>query len=137
MRAIKKSDHYFTFNIDEIGTECFNRLIQDAFKVSNKVLIDNPFDIDEEPYNKTQIPYSSGFIQERFVYYITNSLANYVLTAIEAKDAFELFFCNYLCWDFYDQNVLILSINIVQNIISVNSVAIDLTDYNCEEAGLK
>jgi hypothetical protein len=130
MIAIKKTNNYLTFSIDEIGTENLNSLIKDSFKVSNKLSIEECFDFDEKPSYSTQVPYPSGYVQDRYVYYITHSLANYVLTETEKEDSFDMFFCQYVCWDFYDNNTLILSINIVQGIVSVNSDAIDLTEYN-------
>jgi hypothetical protein len=66
------------------------------------------------------------------VYYITNNLANYVLSETDAKVGVDLFFTQNLCWDFYDSKTLVLSINIVQNIVTVNTQAIELIDYNCD-----
>jgi hypothetical protein len=130
MRAIKKYEHYLAFSIDEIGKKNLNSLIQCAFKISNKLSVDELLDFEETHYAKTQIPYSSGYIQNRFLYFKTNSLTNYVLKAVEQKNAFDDFFCHYLCWDFYDHNTLILSLNIVEGIVSVHSLAIDLTNYD-------
>lgn len=128
MIAIKKYEDYLAFNIEEIGLNCLNSLLKKACKISNKVSVDNIFDAEEQPSYKTQIPYNSGYIQERFVYYCTNSLINYILTQAEGKGGYDLFFCNYPCLDLYDNNNLIISINIVQDIVSVNATAIDLTE---------
>lgn len=130
MRAIQRYDQYLAFNIEEIGTKNFISLIQSAFKISNKLSIDGLLDFEETHYAKTQIPYSSGYIQNRYLYFKTNSLTNYVLAEIEAKDAFENIFSHHLCWDLYDHHTLILSLNIVEGIISLHSLAIDLTIYD-------
>lgn len=134
MRAIKKQgENFLSFNITEIGIEKFYRLIADAFKHSTKLSTDDLLNCGEDPIYFTQLPYKSGFVQERVVYYITNNLANYVLTETDAKVGVDLFFTQNLCWDFYDNNTLVLSINIVQNIVIVNTQAIELIEYNCEE----
>lgn len=134
MRAIKKhGDNFLSFKISEIGINNFYKLIADAFKHSNKLSTDDELECGESPAYVTQIPYNSGYIQERAVYYITNNLANYVLSETDAKVGVDLFFTQNFCWDFYDNNTLVLSINIVQNIVTVNTQAIELIDYNCEE----
>lgn len=136
MRAIKKSKNYLTFSIDEIGIENLNSLIQESFKISNKLSIDNLFEIDETPSYITQVAYPNGYVQDRYVYYLNDSFILYVLSQTEAKDAFDLFFCQYLCWDIFDNSTLILDINIVQGVVCVNSQAIDLAKYKNFDEGI-
>lgn len=133
MRAIKKfGENFLSFKISEIGIEKFYRLIADAFRHSNTLSTDDALECGEDPAYITQIPYNSGYIQDRVVYYITNNLANYVLSETDANVGVDLFFTQNLCWDFYDSKTLVLSINIVQNIVTVNTQAIELIDYNCD-----
>jgi hypothetical protein len=133
MRATKRmGDNYLAMRIDQIGPRCFYSFIKDAIKISDRVLVDDYFNFEEPPFSTTQIPYSSGYVQERYVYYITRNFTSYILKEAKAKDAFEVLFNQFLCWDFYHMNTLILSINIPQNLVSVNSLVIDLIEYGIQ-----
>ena len=130
MRAIKSyGDNYFAFKISEIGIKKFHALIKEAVLHSNKLSTDAVLEIQEAPVYVTQIPYNSGFIEERVVYYITLDLSNYILEETDKDEGVELFFSKNFCWDFYSETTLILSINMVQNIVTVNSMAIELMDF--------
>jgi|APLak6261669570_1056073.scaffolds.fasta_scaffold12358_3 hypothetical protein len=133
MKTIKTDGYYLTFSIGETGVEKFYKLIEDAFKVSNRLSLDEYLDFEETPVYRTQIPYSSGYIQERYVYFISHDLTNYILGQAAAIDSYERFFINYFCWDFYKNNTLVLSFNLIQDIISVQTNLIDLTDYKIED----
>jgi hypothetical protein len=52
---------------------------------------------------------------------------------MEQPKAFHAFFCVYTCWDFYENYNLILSLNIVQGIATVDSTRIDLNTYGYME----
>lgn len=133
MKAIKKQGSYLTFGIGETGVEKFYRLIEDAFKVSNRLSLDEYLNFEETPAYRTQIPYSSGYIQERYVYFITRDLTNYVLSQANAIDSYDRFFVNYFCFDFYKNNTIVLSFNLIQDIVSVQTDLIDLENYEYEE----
>ncbi len=135
MKAKMKFEEYLVFGIDEIGTERVVSLMKDSFKISSKVSVNDCLGFEDAPFFKTQIPYSSGFVQTRFVYFIIDELVNYILDKASSKDAFSEFFCHYPCWDLYERNTLIMSINVVQDIVSVNSNAINLYDYADYEEG--
>lgn len=130
MRPIKViSEIFYAYKISEIGTLNFHALVTDAVLNSNKISTDALFEIDESPIYITHIPYSSGFIEERVVYYNTKDVSNYILNETRKDEGLELFFSKNFVWDFYSETILVLSINMVQNIVTVNSKAIDLLDY--------
>lgn len=129
---VTKHGNYSVLSINEVDIKNLALIIKDAFKISNKLSMDAPLDFGETLFYKTQIPYSSGYIQERYVYYITNSLIRHILPQMKSKEVSDSFFCHYVCFDFYDGHNLILSINFVQDLVSINSHAIDLTKYDIE-----
>lgn len=130
MKEIEKYGNYSLFNIQEVDLKNLCMIIKEAFRISNKLSMDAPLDFGETMFYKTQIPYCSGYIQERYVYYVTNSLMRHILPQMKTKDPEKSIFCNYVCFDFYDNNTLILSINFVHDLISINSIAIDLTRFS-------
>lgn len=129
MKAVKKYGDFFAFKISEIGYVKFYALIREALQRSNKLSTDELFEIHDAPVYVTQIPYNSGYIEERVVYYITLDLLNYICEEIDTTEGVELFTSKNFVWDFYSETTLILSINIVQNIVTVNSMAIELMDF--------
>lgn len=135
MKAINKHDNYITFNIDEIGGKVLYSLIGKALKQCAIISVSEILDTYEIPMYRTQIPYNSGFIQERFVYHNCSGITEFVTQGMEQPDAYDLFFCVYTCWDFYDQHNLLLSINIVEGIVSVDSKCIGLSQYGYKKGG--
>jgi hypothetical protein len=133
MKAINKNENYITFNIDEIGQETLNSLIGKALKLCTTISMNDILNSSEIPAYKTQIPYNSGFIQDRFVYRNTSAITEYITQGMNQVDAFEIFFCVYTCLDFYYEYNLILSLNIVQGIITIDSNYIDLNTYGYTE----
>jgi hypothetical protein len=129
MKAIKKHENYITFNIDEIGQETLNSLIGKALKLCDTTSVSEELAYYAKPMYKTQIPYNSGFVQERFVYYNTTGISEYIVQEMEQPRAFHAFFCVYTCLDFYDKCDLVLSVNIVGGIVTVDSTRIDLSKY--------
>lgn len=136
MRATRKIGYYLTFTIDEIGRENFNSLIRDSLKKSTRVLIDDYLPFEEAPIYKTQVPYFSGYIDDRYAYLMTQGLKDYLISEIDGVMANDSFFSLFVCWDFYINETLILSINIVQGQITVHSLAIDLGEYKNVEVDL-
>lgn len=131
MRPIKViSGIFYAYKISEIGILNFHTLITEAVLNSNKISTDALFEIDEAPIYITHIPYNSGFIEERVVYYNTSQVGDYILNETSKDEGVELFFSKNFVWDFYSETILVLSINMVQNIVTVNSMAIDLSDYD-------
>ena len=129
MKAINKHENYISFNINDIGPKNLNSLIKRALKLCVITSVSEQLDCYEIPMYKTQVPYNSGFIQDRFVYHNTTGVTDFIIKGIEQPNAFDLFFCVYTCWDFYDGHDLVLSINIVQGIVTVNGMRIGLNQY--------
>jgi hypothetical protein len=50
-----------------------------------------------------------------------------------AIDSYERFFINHFCFDYYKNNTLVLSFNLIQDIVSVQTDLIDLSDYKIED----
>ena len=129
MKAIKKHENYITFNIDEIGQETLNSLIGKALKLCDITSVSEELGFDEIPLYKTQIPYNSGFVQDRFVYHNTTGVSEYIIQEMEQPASFHAFFCVYTCMDFYDVHNLVLSVNIVEGIVTIDNTRIDLSKY--------
>ena len=133
MKAINKHENYITFNIDEIGQKTLNSLIGEALKLCTKISMSEVLNSSEIPAYKTQIPYNSGFVQDRFVYHNTTGVSEYIIQEMKQSKAFHAFFCVYTCLDFYDGHDLVLSVNIVQGISTVDSTRINLSEYGYME----
>lgn len=130
MKAINKHENYVTFNISEIGIEGLKSLITEALRQSSILSVSEELPYYDVSMYKTQIPYNSGFIQDRFVYQNSTSAIGFIFYGMGQPDPFGSFFCVYTCWDFYTKHNLLLSINIVQDIVTVDSTCIDLSEYN-------
>lgn len=131
MKAIQEFENYATYSINDLGNKQFYWFIRQALCECNVTTISvNGLIGCDEPIYKTQIPYSSGFIQDRFVYQNVVKIASYILFALSQPDAFEKFLCEYTCWDLYIGHELVLSLNVVQGIITVNTNYISLPKEN-------
>jgi len=128
MKAIQEFKDYATYSINDLGNKQLYRLIRQALcecRITT-ISVNGPLGSDELPLYETQIPYNSGFIQDRHVYQNSVKVAAHILFELSRPDAFEEFLCEYTCWDLYDGYRLVLSLNVVQGIITVNTSRIKL-----------
>jgi len=123
MKAIQEFENYATYSINDLEYKQLYWLIRAALCECSvtTISVNEALESDELPLYETQMPYSSGFIQDRYVYQNSVKIAGYILFELSQPNAFEQFLCEYTCWDLYDGYELVLSLNVVQGIITINT----------------
>lgn len=120
MKEINKFGKYTTYNIQAAKPEEVWKLIRAAIKASDKLFVNETIEEIGLPDYSTHIPYSSGFVEERFKYSLSKGIKHFLLQKCEG-DHFDGFLLEHYCCDFYKAKNLIASINLVQGVLTVNT----------------
>ena len=134
MRALYEQENFLGFGLSSLGSGKLHELLQKALHTSHSLSLDDTiFNFMESPVYKTQMPYFSGYMQDRYVYNINLELCDFLESQWKDYDSFDAFMNEYLCWDIYKNNQLVLSMNVVMQIIYINKDIVDMSEYGYTE----